>query len=72
MVFQRPNCGRRKAPPTLFCLIFQTNSVRRRRRRTIFFRRGGGASQSFCLCEKEEISSSSDFLESNNFDFSVR
>ncbi|OGI61901.1 hypothetical protein A3G48_02320 [Candidatus Nomurabacteria bacterium RIFCSPLOWO2_12_FULL_40_42] len=31
-----------------------------------------GSSQAFCLCEREIISSSSDFLENNNFDFSAR
>src|SRR3989344_2703596 len=46
-VFQRPNCGRLKAPPTDFPPFFQTNSERRLRRRALFFRPGGGASQRF-------------------------
>ena len=48
-VFRRPNCGRRKAPPTDFPPFFQTNLERRLRRRALFFRRGGGANQNAIL-----------------------
>src|SRR3989344_9144130 len=47
-----------RAIPLMFCATFNQ-----------FWK---GSSQSFCLCERAVISSSSDFLESNNFDFCKR